>query len=162
MKEVTIKHYGKIVKGVKHYYNPKLYSQNLLELEGKEFEEVLREKHKRVSQDAHGYYRGGVLGTAMSCEMFAGWERDDIHDFFARMFLAYTKTNILIMPGGTTKTINVRKVDSTASLNSRRMKEFTDKCIQWLAEHNVIVLSPEDYYLGKYKTDIIKPEDNGV
>ena len=48
MKEVTIKHYGKIVKGVKHYYNPKLYSQNLLELEGKEFEEVLREKNAKL------------------------------------------------------------------------------------------------------------------
>lgn len=164
MSEVTIKHFGKIVKGVKHYYNPKLHAQTLSELEGKEFEEVTREKIKRISLYAHGYYRGGVLGTAMECNMFGGWERDDIHDFFARLYLAYTKTNILKMPDGTERIIIRKKVQSTANIGKIKMKEFTDKVIAWLAQHGCIVLSPEEYELGKYKTDIIdiKPEDNGI
>lgn len=164
MSEVTIKHFGKIVKGVKHYYNPKLHAQTLSELEGKEFEEITREKIKRISLDAHGYYRGGVLGTAMECEMFGGWERDDIHDFFAKMFLAYTKTNILRLPDGTERTILIKKVQSTANIGKTKMKVFTDKVIVWLAQHGVVVLSPEEYELGKYKTTVIdiKPEDNGI
>lgn len=33
------------------------------------------------------------------------------------------------------------------------MKEFVDKVIQWLAEQGIIVLTPEEYELGKYKTE---------
>ena len=79
---VVLKHYGKIIGGKRRYYNPDLHNESLKSLEGKEFEEVIKEKHKRVSQDAHGYYRGGVIGTAMEFEMFNGWTKDDIHDFF--------------------------------------------------------------------------------
>lgn len=109
MGEVTIKHYGKIVKGVKYYYNKNLYAQNLSELEGKEFEEVFKKKHKRVSLDAHGYYRGGVLGTALDSEMFGGWDRDDIHDFFAKMYLSYTKALVIKYVNGSEKLVNIKK-----------------------------------------------------
>ncbi len=89
---VTLKHYGKIVNGKEIYYNPDLHQETLNSLEGKEFEEILKEKHKKVSEDAFGYYYGGVIGEAMEYEMFGGWSKDDIDDFFSSMFLTYNKT----------------------------------------------------------------------
>ncbi len=72
---IVLKHYGKVVQGVKRYYRPELLADNLKELEGKEFEEVLKEKTKNVSTDAHAFYRGGIIKTAMADEMFGGMDK---------------------------------------------------------------------------------------
>lgn len=156
---IVIKHYGRIVNGVKQYYNPALYKETITSLEGKEFEEVIKQKHKRVSEDAHGYYRGGVLGTALEFEMFGGWTKDDLHDFFAKMFLSYKKSLILKYDDGTECVETIKKTQSTSGLNSKEMTEFVDKVIQWLAEQGIVVLPPEQYVLGKYKTETkhVKP-----
>ncbi|MES2395838.1 MAG: hypothetical protein V4549_07535 [Bacteroidota bacterium] len=152
-KKTVIKHFGKVVNGKRIYYNDMLHNEYVSSLEGEEFEEVIKLKSKRVSQDAHGYYRGGILGECMNYEMFRGWSRDEIHlQHFAPMFLSYTKTTKYIA-GGETMYRESRDVISTASLNSKEMFEFCELCIQWLAEHGIVVHTPQEYLLGKYKTE---------
>ena len=143
-----LKHFGKVVNNKKIYYNEKLYAQQLKSLEGKEFEEVIKEKSKRVSEDQHGYYRKGVIGTAMEFEMFGGYDRDDIHDLFAGLFLTEQRSMFL---NGTTERYEVKKVRSTSSLNRKEMAEFIDKCIRWLAEHEIVVKDSWEYLLDNYK-----------
>jgi len=42
----TLKHYGKIINGKKKYYNIPLHDSVIHSLEGKEFEEIIREKNR--------------------------------------------------------------------------------------------------------------------
>lgn len=154
MKNVKLRHYGKIVNGKRIYYNSNLHNEYLHDLEGQEFEETIKLKHKKVSIDAHGYYRGGILGECMEYEMFRGWERESIHHHFAGLFLSYTVTVKYILMGETVYR-NESRIESTANLNSKEMFEFCEKCIHWCAEQGIIIKSPEEYLLGKYKTNTI-------
>lgn len=144
--------YGKIINGKRIYYNESLHNQVITELEGQEFEEITKLKHKKVSLDTHGYYRGGIIKECLNYEMFRGWEEDDIHEFFANEFLGYRRVLILHKDDGTIEQHPVPKITSTSSLNQKEMNEFIEKVIAWLAQHNIIIKSPEEYYLGKYAT----------
>ena len=151
MSKVKYRLYGVIRNGIKKYYNPNLYNTVMAELEGKEFEEVTTEKHKRVSSDHHGFYRAGIVGECAKSEMFGGWTRDEIHDSFADMFLSYKVAEKRIRDGKTIY-VEVTKKESTSGISSKEMAEFCEKCIQWCAENNIIIHDPEEYKLGKYKT----------
>lgn len=152
MAKITYHHYGQVKNGTLIHYNFPLYSQTLSSLEGKEFDLIIKEKHKRVSLDTHGYYRAGIVKECMNYEMFGGWSEDDLHSFFADMFLKYTKMLIVNHDNGTTTQREITRIQSTSELNQKEMNEFIDKVVQWLAEHEIIIQSPESYYLGKYKT----------
>lgn len=149
MAKIIYHHYGKVTNGALVHYNWPLFKQTLSSLEGLEFDLILKEKHKRVSLDTHGYYRGGIIKECMQYEIFGGWDENDIHEFFADMFLKYTKT---LIRSDINKRILVTKVQSTAELNQREMNEFIDKVIAWLANEGIVIHSPEQYFLGKYKT----------
>lgn len=151
-KHTTIKHFGKVVNGKRIYYNERLHNEYLFDLDGKEFEEVIKVKFKKVSTDAHGYYRGGILGECLNFELFRGWTRGEIHELhFAPMFLSYTNT-VKYIAGEETMYRDKVEVLSTSSLSSKEMFEFCERCIQWLAEKGIVVHTPEEYLLGKYKT----------
>lgn len=153
-KNTVIRHFGKIVNGKRIYYNQELHNEYLADLEGKEFEEVIKPKFKRVSTDAHGYYRGGILGECLNYEIFQGWTRNEIHEnHFAPMFLSYEKAIKYIDKDGDTCYRYEKVVESTSSLSAKEMFDFCEKCIQWLAEHGIVVHSPQEYLLGKYKTE---------
>lgn len=152
-KNTAIRHYGKVINGKRIYYNNDLHQEYINDLEGQEFEETIKLKFKKVSTDAHGYYRGGILGECLNYEIFRGWEREDIHtNHFAPMFLSYIK-RVKYISGEDTLYRNKIEIQSTASLNSKEMFEFCEKCIQWLAEKGIVIHSPQDYLLGKYKTE---------
>lgn len=150
----TIRHYGRVVNGKKIYYNNDLYRETLASIEGQEFEEVIKPRRKKVSNDAHGYYRGGIIGECLNSEIFAGWNRDEIHEsHFAPMFLSYT-TTIKYIAGKETMYREEKRVQSTATLSSKEMFEFCEKCIQWCAENDIIIHTPEEYLLGKFETQV--------
>ncbi len=152
-KKTTIKHFGKMVNGKRIYYNEALHNEYLADIGDQEFEETIKVRSKRVSQDAHGYYRGGILGECMNYEMFRGWTRNEIHELhFAPKFLMYWAT-IKYIAGEETMYREEPKIRSTSSLNSKEMFEFCEQCIQWLAEHGIVVHTPQEYLLGKYKTE---------
>lgn len=144
---IPLKHFGKVVNGKMVFYNDSLHKEAVKSLEGKEFEVILKEKSKRVTTDQHGYYRKGVLGTALEFEIFGGWSKDELHDFLADKFLmeGYSK-----QIGD--KWVEVHKTRSTASLNRKEMAQFIDNCIKWLATQGIVVLDSEHYILQQYKS----------
>lgn len=150
---MILKHFGKISNGKRLYYNVELHSESIAKLEGQEFEEVIKLKHKRVSHDAFAYYYGAVIGTALEFEMFGGWNKDEVDDFFSDMFLSYTKTLCLKQDSGEDHLYTVRKIESKGTgFSSKQMSIFVEKVIGWLAEHNIVVPPSENFVRGKYKT----------
>lgn len=150
MSKVTLRHYGKITNGKKEYFNPALYKQQLDALEGQEFEEVIKKRFRKVSDDQNNFYRGAVLGTCIQSDVFIHFNKpDDIHtDVIAPMFLGYTTRREV--NGRIYETQHVR---STADLSKDEMREFIDKVIAWLAmEFDIQILSPTDYYLTLQNT----------
>ncbi len=149
MSKVTLRHYGKITNGKKEYFNPALYKQQLDALEGQEFEEVIKKRFRKVSDDAHAYYRGAILKTAHQHEDFIHFDKpDNIHDdVIVPMFLSHIKT--VTLKGRTTDKI---EYVSTGSLSKDEMSVFIERVLAWLAtEHGIIVLTPEEYYLSLHK-----------
>jgi len=146
---IILKHHGKVVKGKKVYYRQDLIDYCLKELEGKEFEEVLKEKTKHVSTNAFGFYFKGIIGTALQAEMFGGWEKEELHEYFAKQFLSYTDHEKYIGQNGETVIKEVTKVRSLSALNSKEMSEYCNKVIAWLAYHKIVILNPENYDIRK-------------
>ncbi len=151
MAKITYHLFGKVTNGNLVHYNYPLFKQVLSQLEGLEFDLVLKEKHKNVSLDTHGFYRAGVIKECLNYEMFGGWTDDECHEFFADMFLSYVKTIKVITSQGTAYR-EKRETASTAGLNQREMNEYVDLVITWLAGQGIVIQSPESYFLGKYKT----------
>lgn len=145
---VVYKHYGTAKNGVRHYFNKPLLDMVMQDLEGKDFEMVIKEKKKKVSVEAHGYYRAGVIAECLTHETFGGWLKEEIHEFFAKMFLSYEVRERHLLKDGTTGFKIVPKIRSTSKLSSKEMWEFTEKVIRYLAmEHTIIIKSPEQYKL---------------
>lgn len=148
MAKPKIKHLGIVKNGKKIYYNPGLYANQMRELEGKEFEEVISEKHIKPSTETHGYYRGGIIPTALLAEKFGGWTEDDIHLYYTNKYL---KTVIeKFYPDG--KREELVTIRSTGELNQKEMNEYIEKVKADLALEGIEVLDPQQYYLNKYKT----------
>ena len=146
-KKSEIRHIGVVKEGHKIYYNNDLYKKHILLLEGKEFDEVLKEKRVSVSTDTHGYYRAGVLKTALESEKFGGWDEDELHAFFANMFLKTTFTKVV-----SGREYHVPKILSTGDLSQAEMNQFIEKVVYWLAQEEIEILSPDHYNLTKYRT----------
>jgi hypothetical protein len=147
--DLKVKHYGKVEKGKKKYFNPIMYAKQLEALEGKEFVEIISERPKKRTPDQHGYYFGGVLGTCLKSELFSHFNSpEEIHEaFFGPQFLSYT---IRVEMGR--EVYNQKKERRLSSLNRKEFAEFIDKVIRWCAMHDIIILSPDDYYQEYYKT----------
>lgn len=146
MSKVTLRHYGKITNGKKEYFNPALHKQQLDALEGQEFEEVIKKRFRKVSEDQFGFYFGGILSTMIQDDAFIHFNKvDDIHaDVIAPAFLSYTK---IVRVGK--DNFEVKHIRSLSSLSKDEMREFIDKVIAWLLmEFNIQILSPEQYYLS--------------
>lgn len=143
---IHLRHYGKIEKGKMIYFNKPLFDQQLLNLEGQEFEMVIKKRFHKVSNDQFSYYFGAVLRVAHKHDAFIHFNKpDDIHeDIIAPMFLGYTR--VIEFQG---KKIEKKEVRSTTSLTKEEMAEFIDRVIMWLAaEFDIVVYSPEAYYLS--------------
>lgn len=148
----TYRMFGRVTNGNLVHYNWPLFKQTLISLEGKEFDLVIKEKHKRVSLDSHSYYRAGVIKECLQYEIFGGWDFEDIHSFFANMFLKDVRIRFSKQENGESTQYAIPVTRSTADLNQRQMNEFVEKVIAWLSNQGVVIHSPEEYYLSKYKT----------
>jgi hypothetical protein len=153
MANPQIKHYGKVVNGKLKFINEPLWFQQTSLLEGREFELIIKERHKKPTNDQYGYYFGGVLTTCHSTEMFSHFNKpQDIHDdFFGPMFLSY-KTMVVIEKKGSTERYEVTKQKRLSDLNRKDMGEFVDKVIAWCETEGITILSPESYYTENFKT----------
>ncbi|MCC7514513.1 MAG: hypothetical protein IT212_07455 [Bacteroidia bacterium] len=142
-----IRHYG-IIRGAKRiYYNPELHTRQMQDLDGKEFEEVIKEKHVKPSTSTHGYYRGGIISSCLTTNEFAGWDKEEVNDYFCGLFLKRVVEKIF--PDG--KRVEVIHIGSTGDLNQREMNEFIETVVRYLAEKGIYILSPDEYNLTKYR-----------
>lgn len=137
------------MSGRKVYHNKALYYQQIALLEGKEFEEVIKVRHRKVTDDQYGFYFGGVLTTCFETELFSAFDKAaDIHIYFQDKFLSY-KTVVIV--GDEKKEIIRHR--SLTELNKQEMSDFINKVIHHCREDlNIIILSPEEYYTENYRT----------
>ena len=144
-----IKHYGKVRNGKISFHNEQLWEQQRWALEGKEFELIIKQRHRPVSNDQYGYYYGGILTTCFNSEIFSAFDKSaDIHIYFEDKFLSY-KTMLAV---GNNKKEIVRH-RSLTSLNKTEMSEFIDRVlIHCRTDLQIEVLAPDQYYLSLYKT----------
>lgn len=153
--EPTIRFYGTIKNCHRSYYKPLLHNEALVALEGQEFEETLRPRFRETTVDQHAYYRAGIVKSCcMESEVFGGWTSEEVHDHFAEKFLSYQKIKEIHTPKGAVL-VEITVRESTADLGVKRMKEFIDKVLNYLAsDHDLHPLSPEDYVNAKYATQV--------
>jgi hypothetical protein len=153
MTKIKLYHFGRVVNGVKKYYDTNLQQGQLALLEGKEFQEYIEEKLYKPTTDQHGYYRAGIIGECLESETYGGWSRDEIDDFFCDMFLCYNVVKTYRKKSGPEITKQVRIKVSTGDISKKEMQEFIDKVIDYLLiEDNIKIKSPEEYYYGKYQS----------
>lgn len=148
MSEIKRKFFGRIKNGVKHYYKPIEYQNLINSLENKEFEETISERFVQTTTDQHAFYRGAIIKTCLETELFGGWTDDEIHDYFRGLYLS--RTLLFTFPNGKREEIKV--LESTASISKKKMAQFIDSVINWLAQQNIYIQSPEEYVLTKYST----------
>ncbi len=140
---VNIRHFGVIKNGKRVYHNLSLHHQQLLALEGKEFEEVIKERVKKNTLSQYAFYYGAILPTCHNSEMFSHYNKpEDIHeDYFADMFLSYKK--LIQLPDG--KRVEKTKVKSLSELNRKEMSAFIEKVIAECETNGINILSEEQY-----------------
>lgn len=146
--KIEIKHSGEVRNGVKYYDNPDLYRQQLQELEGKRFIEIIKEKHKSGTRSQQNYYRGGILPACYKSEHFCHFDKtEDIHDdYFSEKFLTYKKEVQI-----DNERYLIKKKISTASLNQKEMAEFIERVIADCVMLGITIPNPEDYYNKYFK-----------
>ncbi len=141
-------HFGRIKNCKKIYYNPELYLKQLQQLDGKEFEEIIKEKHIKPSTSTHGYYRGGIISTCLVSEKFGGWTEDEVHKYFTNKFL---KTVIEKVFESTGDIIELFYIRSTSELTQKEMNDYIEQVVADLTFEGIEVLSPDEYNLQKYR-----------
>lgn len=148
--EANVVHYGKMKdNGEPEFYDKERFKQNRLELRGKEFGLIIFEKQEKVTIDQHGYMRGGIIAaTCMRAEKFAGWNEIEIYNYFADMFFF-----VPVIKTFGEITVKFKKRLSMTTCGKKRASKFIDDTIRYLSEEGIEVLSPEEYLLGKYKTN---------
>lgn len=145
---VKIIHLGIIRNGKKIFYRPELYLKQIQALEGKEFEEQIQEKFIKASQSSHAYYRGGIIGSCLLTDKFAGWEEQDVHKYFTNKFLKRTIEKVFQSTG---EVAHLTSIESTGSLNQKEMNIFIEKVIAECAQEGIEILSPDEYNISKYR-----------
>lgn len=147
--ESQIVNYGVVKNGKVHYYKPKFVEQQILDLEGKEIGMVLFEKVPAVTEDMHGFLRGGIIRkVCMSTELFAGNSESEIYDILKEKCNFYVNRTVIFGNESFTK----KDYLHMDTCGKRRGKEFIDAIIRFLAEHDIIVPDPSEFLYNKYKS----------
>lgn len=153
-KEIILK--GTVRKGQFLFKRKKLAQRIIDGLEGKEFEMVLSEEEPDKSTSQLGYYFGGIIrNTCMKTELFAGWEFDEIDDFFRKRFLSYKKELVRYLrikdsPRRRKLVVSAKVTERLESLSRYKMRIFLEKVIMFLATEKIYPLDPNEYKLKRY------------
>jgi hypothetical protein len=145
--EGKIRHLGIIKNGNFKPYKPELFENNLQQYEGKPVYIVFQEYLPDKTQDQLGYYYGGIItGTCMQTEIFGGWTKEEIDNFFQSMFLQET---VYKEVAGEVRDFTIRR--RISSLSKKDLSVYIQQVIQWLSLEDIIVLDSELYIAKKYK-----------
>lgn len=146
---------GTVRHGQRYYHKPMLVQKIIDDLEGQEFEEIIKKKEKGKTHLQLAYYYGGIIKkTCMQSTLFEGWTEKEIDAFFKDEFLTYYATKSV---DGVEKDFPV--VEGLSKLTTQEMGQYTERVIQWLAEHDIIVLTPDEYRLNKYEIKSTNSDD---
>jgi hypothetical protein len=109
--------------------NSQLFYMWLGTLEGKDVDIIVRKQKKKRTNRQNSYY--WVVMTFIASEL--GYTPEEMHATFKAMFLKENKKGIEI-------------VKSTTKLSTLEFTEYLDKVICKVAEIDIQVPTPEDYY----------------
>lgn len=147
-----IRHYGRACSGIPRLYNMKIYQKNVDSLEGKEFELTIKEHIEKPSIDQHAYYRGAVIEIGLTASCFNDWTGDELDAYFSDKYLGYNIHKVIKHKDGRIESVTIRVVPSKGEgFSKKKMAEFIDRCVAEIASEGVIVHSPEQWKLNKYK-----------
>lgn len=147
--KVEVKHFGKMSEnGNPYFYHLDLWNDQRMSLAGKEFEIILKEKHKRPSLNQFGYYFGCILGVCLTCNEFQHYQtRDEIHkNVFAPMFLSY-KIKVVVGKKSWLKDVS----RSLADLSKSETSEFIQNVLNFCAQEGIVIPEAESYVDKHYR-----------
>jgi hypothetical protein len=137
---------GMVKDGVFRPFDPVRSANKLKQFEGQIIDVVYQLHEEPKSQNQLGYlWQGIIKSVCMKTEMFGGWTKDEIYEFFCGYFLLDFKE--LVDVNGEVQAVMV--VKSLSRLNKRETAEFIDKIIRWLAEQDIYVPSPDEWIQRK-------------
>lgn len=147
--KIEVKHFGKVAdNGNLSFYHLNLWDDQRFSLRGKEFELILREKHKKPSVNQFGYYFGCILGVCLTCEQFSHYQtREEIHkDVFSPLFLSY-KIKVVVGKKSWIKDVS----RSLADLSKAETSEFIQNVLNFCAQEGIVVPEAESYVEKHYR-----------
>lgn len=137
---------GIVKDGVFRPFDPKRSSEKLKQFEGQIIDVVYQLHEEPKSKNQLGYFWQGIIkSVCMRTEMFGGWTKDEIYEFFCGYFLVDHKT--LIDSKGEQHLVRTAK--SLSSLSKRQTAEFIDNVINFLAQNDIHVPSPDEWIQRK-------------
>lgn len=147
--DVGIKHLGTSKNGEFKAFKPKLLKSDYLQYDDQPCYVVIMPYVEAKSHDQLGFLHGGIIaGTCMKTELYAGWTAKEIYNDFCTMFAEDT----VYKERGDGVMIEVKVREAVKDFSKKRMSQFINDILNFLAFHDIHTLSPEEYITGKYKT----------
>ena len=145
-------HKAIVQRGQLLFKRPKLIKKLFDGLEGKDVNVTIEEHIRSKSLSQLGFFYGGIIRkSCMKANIFAGWEFDEIVDFFCRKYLSYKKEIIIIQDG-----IEHRSIENVtqrlSKLDVEEMTIFIEKVIMFCSRVEIEILDPSEYNLTKYSS----------
>ena len=154
--KAQIKHQAKVVNGKVIYFNHELYSNQLFQLEGKQVDGIIKERHRRASADQFGYYFGGILKACHESEYFHHFDKsDDIDVYFEDKFRSYRR--MVILPN---ERYEIKKHRGLSEMSITEVAEFIERVLAHCVELGITVLTPQEYNITHYSSIIKKSKDD--
>lgn len=133
---------GMVKDGVFRPFDPIRSTNKLKQFEGQIIDVIYQLHDEPKTKNQLGYlWQGIIKSVCMRTEMFGGWTKDEIYEFFCAYFLADFK----IMKDTKGEQVSVMTIKSLSRLNKRETSEFIDKIINWLALNEIHVPSPDEW-----------------
>jgi hypothetical protein len=127
-------HRGKVAQGKKIYDNPSRYLVQLSKLEGKRFEETLRQEKSKRSLNQNAAYWGIVINILSD---HLGYDKDAMHDALKVKFASHVdpKTGLTV-------------TESTTKMDTKRFMKYYEDIQRWASEFlNCYIPNPNEYDL---------------
>ena len=154
--EPIVKHIGWIKNGEFKPLDKTRHKEALKALENKQVELFVQERISDETPDQRGYLFGAIIkATCMQTDTFAGWTKEEIYQHFCNLFL---KEEFAKEANGILTTVT--RIRGVSDLNIKEMSVFIDDIVNYLAlRHEIYVLPPDQYMVGRYKTVKLKNGD---
>ena len=124
-------HRGRVEKGNLIFDNRNRYLVSLASLEGKRVELSIKKEKSQRSDNQNSYYWGVMIEILSS---FTGYEREEMHEALKEKFLSSIPDEH-----------GLRKIRSTAKLNTAEFTEYIDRIKRWSAiELNCYIPDPNE------------------